>query len=187
MVTSFDELVHFKDRSRPAVDVTRSVRRTPVVDSRRTRRRFLRDVATTATAAGLVSIASIPSAKRAWGSHAEPDMAPTFGPAQCGALGSWVDDDGCQGCHRTTCGNCCASTNFHKHPASTGFTLRDDDCDGPNDSGNWDGWKWQVDACCPNGRAGQVWRCHDGFLVQSGQDEKTVCKYRTHDGDTCNP
>jgi len=186
MVESFAEIVRFDDRRHPTVDRSVRIRRVPIVHLRRTRRQFVRDAAAASAALGLMTLGTLPTARRAWASHAEDDMAPEQGAQLCGALGSWVDNDDCDGCNTLTCGGCCASTNWHKHGGSTGFILRPNQCDDSSavPEGNWDGWKWKVNTCCPNGRKEQIWRCHDGWRVLPGDDEKTVCKFRTSAGTT---
>jgi hypothetical protein len=184
MSPGFPSIVRLDDRKHQTVRRARRVHRTATVSVTRSRRQFLRDAGATVTVVGLISLSWVPTARRAWASHPEDDMAPTTGAQLCGALGSWVDDDDCQGCHRTTCGGCCADSNWHKH-GGIDFALRPNQCDGPNNTGNWDGWRWKATACCPNGRQDQVWRCHDGWRIQTGDDEPTVCKFRTNDGSAC--
>jgi hypothetical protein len=179
------DIVRMDDREHFTVRQARRVHRVAAIPRARSRRQFLREAGATATAVGLISLSWVPTARRAWASHPEDDMAPTSGANLCGDLGSWVDDDNCQGCNRTTCGGCCADSNWHKHASGSGFALRPNDCDGPGGTGNWDGWKWKATACCPNGRQDQVWRCHDGWRLQPGDDEPTVCKFRTNNGSAC--
>jgi hypothetical protein len=189
MSIRFAQIVRLDDRNHPTVRQARRVHRFAGIPATRTRRQFLRDAGVTATVLGLISLSRVPTARRAWASHPEDDMAPTSGAQLCGDLGSWVDDDDCQGCHRTTCGGCCnPDSHWHRHGGDSGFALRPNHCDGPNGTGNWDGWKWKATACCPNGRRDQVWRCHDGWRLNgsgSADDERTVCKFRTNDGSAC--
>lgn len=188
MTLAFADIVRLDDRRHPTVQSAPRVRRIAAVPMVRTRRQFLRDAGATATAVGLIAISWMPTARRAWASHPEDDMAPREGAQLCGALGSWVDDDDCQGCNRTTCGGCCADSGWHKHGASSGYALRPNECDGPNGSGNWDGWRWKATACCPNGRRDQIWRCHDGWRLNgsgTADDERTVCKFRENAGSAC--
>lgn len=185
MAGSFDEIGRFDDSRHPTTLHARRVRRRPRIRPGVSRRDFIRRASIAASSVGLLTVASLPTARRAWATHAEDDMAPTTGASMCDALGSWVDDDNCSGCNTALCGSSCGSSNWHKHDGTI-FALRPNECDGPGGTGNWDGWKWKAGTCCPDHRQNQVWRCHDGWVLNgAGNDEKSVCKLKTNPGTVC--
>jgi hypothetical protein len=134
-----------------------------------TRRAFVRGAFVAGTAVGLTALDWLPTARRAWGSHADDDIK-----ANCTGLGSWVNDDDCFGCNQTTTHCCCASSGWHLHDG-VNYVLRPDQCD----PGNYDGWRWLYTPCCGNGYKNQEWRCHDGKRkLSDGTWQNTVCKKR---------
>ncbi len=133
------------------------------------RRAFLRHLVGVGMLVGLNVLGFLPPARRALADHADDDMA-----SSCSGLGSWVDNDDCNGCNRSPCSDCCDS-GWHKHTGI--YQLRPDECD----PGNYDGWYWTYAPCCWNGCQNQKWRCHDGY--KNGQP--TICRTRTQASCNC--
>jgi len=151
------------------------------------RKRFLRVTAGTGMAIGLASLGVFPPARKALASHP-------------GTQGYQIKSLPCPGDYGTeTCNVPCAPSTiypnacftdpghhyygWHRHGCTVAYTrawrLRQDGCD-PGTS--WDGWKWSV-ANCENCSGSAVFRCHDGYNCQTGQNcdlaycDNSVCKW----------
>jgi hypothetical protein len=133
---------------------------------RPTRRDFLRHTIAAGAAVGIATLGVLPTARRAWAGHPEPDMAPNGCDGNVGGS----SDDECSGCNPNRPHCCCADSGWHRHDGI--YSLRPNECD--RGTIEYDGWRWSRGACCPNGRKNQRWRCHDGFR----NAERTVCKRR---------
>jgi hypothetical protein len=158
----------------------------------RTRREFLRDAMIVGTSIGVASLGVFPPARRARADHGAWQIW-----SGCSGLGSWVDDDNCDGCNggpnqpppsRIFC--CCTSGGYHKGSgAGCNYLHRPNEC---KDS-YYDGWTWTYGGCCVISggvcRSSQTWRCSDGYYRSncSNAFSKSICRYRTSDGNGCAP
>lgn len=177
MSLSLNDIVSFDARPGGSVGILERAPRLAHISA--SRRSFLRGALVAGSAVGLTVLGWLPTSRRAWASHPDDDMK----PGGCEGLGTWVDNDDCNGCNETRPHCCCdVSSNWHIHTDSGSYKLRPNECD----PGDYDGWNWTYFSCCPNGRKNQTWRCHDGFRRQAdGTDQRTICKHRTFVQEFC--
>ena len=154
-----------------------------------TRGHFVRVAVGTGVALGLSTLEMFPLTRPALAQHGAWVLH-----AGCSGLGSWVDNDNCDGCNQAKwC--CCNSDGWHKGPSEDCNTKhRPDEC---HPATGADAWTWKYSGCCATGactsRRDQVWRCSDGWYrsdCQCSWDRcgvRSVCRYKTSTGSPCAP
>jgi hypothetical protein len=150
------------------------------------RRDVLRGMLTLGAGAGIAALGVIPTARPADASSPPGGWKIWSG---CAGLGSWVDDDNCNGCNqRTLC--CCDSAGYHKgSDYGCKYALRPDQCH----SGGYDGWTWTYGGCCwiacKSCVKNRTWRCTDGYYNAdcAGAPVLSICRYVKTYGTGCPP
>lgn len=156
-----------------------------------TRRDFLKGVILVGTTVALKTVGLLPTARPALATDDPPggwDMYPCTGDDCCDGLGTWVNDDNCGGCNNkpgyVISTFVCDTQGNHKGPDhGCYYRFRLNDC---KDS-FYDGWRWKMLSCCPNGRKNQVWRCTDGYYRDAchWSFANSICRYRSSSGQAC--
>lgn len=155
-----------------------------------TRRDVLKAVLINGAGLGIAALGLLPPARRV---RADTPVGGWKIWEGCAGLGTWVDDDNCNGCNqRLFC--CCNSSGFHLGPASgCNYRFRPDQCH----SGGYDGWTWQVGTCCHfpsscgpgcfRGYQNRKWRCSDGYFRSNCSLGWTpsICRWVVSSGTTC--
>jgi hypothetical protein len=148
------------------------------------RRDMLRGLLTVGAGAGVAVLGLLPTARPARASAPPGGWKIWDG---CDGLGSWVDDDNCNGCNqKTLC--CCDSGGYHKgSDYGCKYALRPDQCK----SGGYDGWTWTYGGCCwlscEKCVKNRTWRCTDGYYNSDckGEAVQSICRYIASYGQLC--
>jgi len=147
-----------------------------------TRRRFVQAAGATATGIGLAALGLLPTAKKAYASHAGTDgyqikelPCPSYASSH-----NCSSDAPYHGCGDSTVYSaaCVENSTYHTYGWHKGsaceWILRKDDCT----SSGHDGWKWDpgnCGLCCP-----VVYRCHDGYkrgLQYCNILDRSICRH----------
>jgi hypothetical protein len=154
-----------------------------------TRRDLLKGLLVGSAGLGLAVLGILPPARRVRADAPEGGWRIWDG---CAGLGTWVNNDNCNGCNeRLFC--CCNSEGYHLGPASgCKYKFRPNTCK----DGVYDGWTWQVADCCPVSGCGtgctrsyrnRKWRCSDGYFRStcSAAWVPSICRWVVSPGATC--
>ncbi len=197
---TIEDLATFESPSRLQATLTRQ-RITTRAPYSPTRRDFLRGALALGAGVGIAALGVFPAARRAAAQHGSWkiwDGTEHGFSGACGGLGTWADDDDCNGCNqKKLC--CCNSFGYHQGPdQSCHAKHRPDVCkDDPNSSDDYDGWNWGYNGCCLTscpgcpthctGKQNNKWRCSDGYYRSDCSTTnwvESICRHRLR-GDDC--
>jgi hypothetical protein len=146
------------------------------------RREFVHGALMAGAAVSVGALGWLPTARPA---AADPPDSWQIWP-QCSGLGSWVNDDDCNGCNQGSVICCCDGGGYHVGPsAGCNYAYRPNQCK----DGTYDGWNWANSSCCysstgcPSGclrcYTNRTWRCTDGYYRSSCSAgwSKSICRW----------